>query len=321
MRRNGRLKLKAQDTPGPGAAAESLHAITSDGRVPRPSLPHAVRSPATFGTERLGGRTSSAWERVQLARHPQRPYTLDYVQLMFSEFVELHGDRLFGDDAAIVGGLATLHARTVMLIGHQKGRDTRDNLLRRFGMARPEGYRKALRLMRHAEKFGMPVVTLIDIPGADPSLVAEERGQAFAIAENLLAMSRLRVPIVSAIIGEGGSGGALALGVADRVLMLENAIYSVASPEAAASILWKDGARGPEAAEAMRITADDLLAFGVVDAIVPEPAGGAHTDHAAAAQKLQDALVSQLSQLDRLPPDELVEQRTRRYRAIGVFEA
>jgi acetyl-CoA carboxylase carboxyl transferase subunit alpha len=263
----------------------------------------------------------SAWERVQLARHPRRPYTLDYVPLMFSEFVELHGDRLFGDDAAIVGGLATLQARTVMLIGHQKGRDTRDNLLRRFGMARPEGYRKALRLMRHAEKFGMPVVTLIDIPGADPSLVAEERGQAFAIAENLLAMSRLRVPIVSAIIGEGGSGGALALGVADRVLMLENAIYSVASPEAAASILWKDGARGAAAAEAMRITADDLLGFGVVDAIVPEPAGGAHTDHAAAAQKLQEALVAQLSELDGLPLDELVEQRSRRYRAIGVFEA
>jgi acetyl-CoA carboxylase carboxyl transferase subunit alpha len=279
MRRNGRVKLKTQDTP-----------------------------------------PLSAWERVQLARHPQRPYTLDYVPLMFSEFVELHGDRVFGDDAAIVGGLATLQARTVMLIGHQKGRDTRDNLLRRFGMARPEGYRKALRLMRHAEKFGMPVVTLIDIPGADPSLVAEERGQAFAIAENLLAMSRLRVPIVSAIIGEGGSGGALALGVADRVLMLENAIYSVASPEAAASILWKDGARGAAAAEAMRITADDLLGFGVVDAIVPEPAGGAHTDHAAAAQKLQEALVAQLSELDGLPLDELVEQRSRRYRAIGVFE-
>jgi acetyl-CoA carboxylase carboxyl transferase subunit alpha len=268
-----------------------------------------------------GAPPLSAWERVQLARHPRRPYTLDYVPLMFSEFVELHGDRLFGDDAAIVGGLATLQGRTVMLIGHQKGRDTRDNLLRRFGMARPEGYRKALRLMRHAEKFGMPVVTLIDIPGADPSLVAEERGQAFAIAENLLAMSRLRVPIVSAIIGEGGSGGALALGVADRVLMLENAIYSVASPEAAASILWKDGARGAAAAEAMRITADDLLGFGVVDAIVPEPAGGAHTDHAATAQKLQEALVAQLSELDGLPLDELVEQRSRRYRAIGVFEA
>jgi acetyl-CoA carboxylase carboxyl transferase subunit alpha len=261
----------------------------------------------------------SAWERVQLARHPERPYTLDYVQLTFSDFVELHGDRQFGDDAAIVGGLATLESRTVMLIGHQKGRDTRENVLRRFGMARPEGYRKALRLMRQAEKFGMPVVTLIDIPGADPSLVAEERGQAFAIAENLLAMSRLRVPIVSAIIGEGGSGGALALGVADRVLMQENAIYSVASPEAAASILWKDGGRGSEAAGAMRITAQDLLRFGIVDAIVPEPPGGAHTDCAVAARNLRDSLVEQLAALTSVPLDALVELRARRYRAIGVF--
>src|SRR5437764_1565649 len=183
-----------------------------------------------------------------------------------------------------------------MPIGHKKRRDTSKNLLRRFGMARPEGYRKALRLMRQPEKFGMPVVTMLDIPGADPSLMAEERGQAFAIAENLLAMSRLRVPIVSAIIGEGGSGGALALGVADRVLMQENAIYSVASPEAAASILWKDGGRGAEAAEAMRITAQDLLRFGIGDAIVPEPSGGAHTDHAAAAQALQSALIAQLGE-------------------------
>ena len=180
-----------------------------------------------------------------------------------------------------------LDDRTVMVIGHQKGHDTKENVLRRFGMARPEGHRKALRLMRHAEKFGIPVITLIDIPGADPSLVAEERGQAFSIAENLLAMSRLRVPIVSVIVGEGGSGGALALGLADRVLMLENAIYSVASPEAAASILWNDGARGPEAAEAMKITAPDLLGFGIIDAIIPEPPDGAHTDHAAAAQALQ----------------------------------
>ena len=262
----------------------------------------------------------TAWERVQLARHPERPYTLDYVQLIFSDFVELHGDRQFGDDAAIVGGLATLQTRTVVLIGHQKGRDTRENLLRRFGMARPEGYRKALRLMRQAEKFGIPVVTLIDIPGADPSLVAEERGQAFAIAENLLAMSRLRVPIVSAIIGEGGSGGALALGVADRVLMQENAIYSVASPEAAASILWKDGGRGAEAAEAMRITAQDLLRFEIVDAIVSEPPGGAHTDHGAAAQTLREALVEQLAALDEVPLDVLVEHRARRYRDIGVFQ-
>jgi acetyl-CoA carboxylase carboxyl transferase subunit alpha len=279
--RNGRVRLKAQD---------------------------AASSP-------------TAWDRVQLARHPERPYTLDYVQLIFSDFLELHGDRLFGDDAAIVGGLATLQTRTVMLIGHQKGRDTRENLLRRFGMARPEGYRKALRLMQQAEKFGMPIVTLIDIPGADPSLVAEERGQAFAIAENLLAMSHLRVPIVSAIIGEGGSGGALALGLADRVLMQENAIYSVASPEAAASILWKDGGRGAEAAEAMKITAPDLLRFGIIDAIVPEPPGGAHADHGLAAQQLRQALVEQLEALDEVPLDALVEQRARRYREVGVFRA
>jgi acetyl-CoA carboxylase carboxyl transferase subunit alpha len=261
----------------------------------------------------------AAWERVQLARHAQRPYTLDYLRLGFTDFVELHGDRRFGDDAAIVGGLAALGSRTVMVIGHQKGRDTRENVLRRFGMARPEGYRKALRLMKQAEKFGIPVVTLIDIPGADPSLVAEERGQAFAIAENLMAMSDLRTPIVSVIIGEGGSGGALALGVGDRVLMLENAVYSVASPEAAASILWKDGSRGAEAAEAMRITAPDLLRFGIVDGIIAEPAGGAHTDHAAAAQALQTALVAQLAELDDVPIDTLLDQRARRYRGIGVF--
>ncbi|MDQ3811601.1 MAG: acetyl-CoA carboxylase carboxyltransferase subunit alpha [Chloroflexota bacterium] len=264
-------------------------------------------------------RALTAWERIQLARHPQRPFTLDYLQLAFGDFVELHGDRLFADDAAIVGGLAALDGRTVMVIGHQKGRDTRDNLLRRFGMARPEGYRKALRLMRHAEKFELAVITLIDIPGADPSLAAEERGQAFAIAENLLAMAQLRVPIVSAIIGEGGSGGALALGVADRVLMLENAIYSVASPEAAASILWKDGSRGPEAAEAMKITAPDLLRFGIVDRVIPEPVGGAHTDHAAAAAALRSAFRESLSELDAVDVEQLVTERAARYRAIGAF--
>jgi acetyl-CoA carboxylase carboxyl transferase subunit alpha len=263
----------------------------------------------------------TAWERVQLARHPQRPYTLDYVRLAFSDFLELHGDRLYGDDAAIVGGLAMLERRTVMVVGHQKGRDTKDNVLRRFGMARPEGYRKALRLMRHAERFGMPVITLVDIPGADPSLVAEERGQAFAIAQNLLAMSRLRVPIVSVIIGEGGSGGALALALADRVLMLENAIYSVASPEAAASILWKDGGRGAEAAEAMKITAPDLLRFGVVDGIIGEPRGGAHTDHVAAAAALKVALQAHLAELDEVPLDQTLDARARRYRGIGVFQA
>jgi acetyl-CoA carboxylase carboxyl transferase alpha subunit len=262
---------------------------------------------------------TTAWDRVQLARHPRRPYTLDYLQLAFTDFLELHGDRLFGDDAAVVGGLAALEGRTVMVVGHQKGRDTRDNLQRRFGMARPEGYRKALRLMRHAEKFGVPVVTLIDIPGADPSLVAEERGQAFAIAENLLAMSRLRVPIVSVVIGEGGSGGALALGLADRVLMLENAIYSVASPEAAASILWKDGARGAEAAEAMKITAPDLLGFGIIDGIVPEPPGGAHTDHDASARLLGESLREAIDELSEVPGDELRRRRRAKFRSLGVF--
>jgi acetyl-CoA carboxylase carboxyl transferase subunit alpha len=233
----------------------------------------------------------------------------------------LHGDRLFGDDAAIVGGLASLDGRTVMVIGHQKGRDTKENVLRRFGMARPEGYRKALRLMRQAAKFGIPIVTLIDIPGADPSLAAEERGQAFAIAENLLAMTQLPVPFVSVIIGEGGSGGALALGVADRVLMLEHAVYSVASPEAAASILWKDGARGPEAAEALKITAPDLLRFQIIDGIVPEPPGGAHTDHAAAAQALRTALLEQLAELESIPVERLVAERAERYRGIGAFSS
>jgi acetyl-CoA carboxylase carboxyl transferase subunit alpha len=267
----------------------------------------------------MDGRVLTAWDRVQLARDPQRPYTLDYLQLAFADFVELHGDRLFADDAAIVGGLASLDGRTVMVVGHQKGRDTKENVLRRFGMARPEGYRKALRLMREAEKFGLPIVTLIDIPGADPSLAAEERGQAFAIAENLLAMIQLRVPFVSVIIGEGGSGGALALGVADRVLMLENSVYSVASPEAAASILWKDGARGAEAAEAMKITAPDLLRFGIIDGIVPEPPGGAQTDHPAAAQAVRAALVQHIARLSEVPVDELVAERARRYRRIGAF--
>jgi acetyl-CoA carboxylase carboxyl transferase subunit alpha len=262
---------------------------------------------------------SGAWARVQLARHPHRPYTLDYLALAFADFTELHGDRQFGDDPAIVGGLASLDGRTVMVVGHQKGRDTRENLLRRFGMARPEGYRKTLRLMRHAEKFGLPLIALIDIPGADPSLAAEERGQAFAIAENLLSMVQLRVPTVSVIIGEGGSGGALAVGVADRVLMLENAIYTVASPEAAASILWKDGSRGAEAAEAMKVTAPDLLRFGIIDAIVPEPAGGAHTDTAAAARLLRGALIDQLEALDGRAPDELVARRAERYRSIGAY--
>lgn len=263
---------------------------------------------------------SQAWERVQLARHPQRPFTLDYIQLLCTNFIELHGDRRFGDDPAIVAGMASFEGRTVMVMGHQKGRNTKENVLRHFGMAQPEGYRKVLRLMRHAEKFQIPVITFIDIPGADPSLAAEERGQAFAIAENLLCMIQLRVPIVSVIIGEGGSGGALALAVADRVLMLENAVFSVASPEAAASILWKDGARGPDAAEPMRMTAPDLLGFGIVDDIVPEPPGGAHTDHRAAVNALRPFLSRALAEVEGLSSDALVQERSQRYRAIGLNE-
>lgn len=268
----------------------------------------------------------SAWDRVQLARHPQRPYALDYIKWLFGEFIELHGDRRFADDPAIVGGPAALDGQTVMVIGQQKGRDTKENALRRFGMPRPEGYRKALRLMRHAEKFGFPVLALIDTPGADPTLPSEERGQAFAIAENLLAMAGLRVPYVAVIIGEGGSGGALALALADRVLMLENSIYSVASPEASASILWRDSAYKAEAAAAMKITAPDLYRFRVIDAVVPEPPGGAHTDHRAAALLLKQAVLEQFAALarcygagDRLDVDRLLADRYARYRRIGVF--
>jgi acetyl-CoA carboxylase carboxyl transferase alpha subunit len=259
----------------------------------------------------------SAWERVWVARDAQRPTTLEYLELAFTDFIELHGDRLRGDDHAIVGGFAALDGRTVMVIGHQKGRNTRENTYRRFGMARPEGYRKALRLMRHAEKFRLPVVTLIDIPGADPSLAAEEGGQAFAIAENLYAMSQLRVPVVSVICGEGGSGGALALGIADRVLMLEHAVYSVASPEAAASILWRDGKQAPAAAEALKITAEHMGEFGIIDGIVPEPAGGAQMDPVGMAANLHDALVSHLADIVDADPQALVAARMERYRRLG----
>jgi acetyl-CoA carboxylase carboxyl transferase subunit alpha len=278
-------------------------------------------------SERTSGYTApSAWERVQLARHPERPYTLDYVGLLFSDYVELHGDRLFADDPAVVGGLAAFDGRTVMVVGHQKGRDTRENVRRRFGMARPEGYRKALRLLRHAERFGLPVISFVDTPGADPTLQAEERGQAWAIAENLFAMARLAVPLVAVIIGEGGSGGALAIAMGDRVLMLENAIYSVVSPEGCAAILWKDAARAPEAAEAMQITADAMLRHGVIDAIVPEPAGGAHTDPAGAAAALGAALRAALAELDARygrpggwDTAALLADRFARYRGLGPF--
>ncbi|HJV56215.1 MAG TPA: acetyl-CoA carboxylase carboxyltransferase subunit alpha [Methylomirabilota bacterium] len=262
----------------------------------------------------------TAWQRTQIARHPKRPHTLDLVNLLLEDWVELHGDRVFGDDKAIVGGLATFDGEPVVVIGHQKGRDTRENIARNFGMPHPEGYRKALRLMQLAGKFGKPIITLIDTPGAYPGLAAEERGQAEAIARNLREMAGLPTPIVCVVTGEGGSGGALALGVGNRVLMLEYAIYSVISPEGCAAILWGEAAKAPEAAELMRVTAPDLLKLGVIDAIVPEPVGGAHRNWEAAAASLRAVLREQLWQLKSKSEAELIEERQEKFRRIGVFE-
>jgi acetyl-CoA carboxylase carboxyl transferase subunit alpha len=260
------------------------------------------------------------WQRTQLARHPRRPHTRDLFKLLFDDFVELHGDRVYGDDAAIVGGLARFEGRGVVVIGHQKGRDTREKIARNFGMPHPEGYRKALRLMHLAQKFGKPIVTFIDTPGAYPGLGAEERGQAEAIARNLREMAGLRVPILSVVTGEGGSGGALAIGMGNRVLMLEYAIYSVISPEGCAAILWGDAAKAPDAAESMRITAPDLLRLGVIDGIVPEPVGGAHRDWEGAAGNLREALREHLRPLASMSPEDLVANRYEKFRKIGAFE-
>jgi len=259
------------------------------------------------------------YQRVQLARHPRRPYALDYIERCFTEWAELHGDRHYGDDPAIVAGLALLGERSVMVIGQQKGRDTKENLMRRFGMPNPEGYRKALRLMKLAERFGVPVVTLVDTPGAYPGLGAEERGQAEAIAVNLREMARLAVPVVTVVIGEGGSGGALAIAVSDTVLVFENSIYSVISPEGCASILWRDGKKAPLAAAALGLTAPDLLRLGVVDGVMPEPLGGAHRDPAQAAATLRAAVIGHLDRLSGVPTGERVEQRLQKYRRMGVF--
>jgi acetyl-CoA carboxylase carboxyl transferase subunit alpha len=267
-------------------------------------------------------RNLTPLQRVQVARSSRRPFTLDYVRLCFTDFIELHGDRLYREDAAIAGGWARLDGETVMVIGHQRGRDTKENLKRNFGMPHPEGYRKALRLMKLAEKFHVPVVTFIDTPGAWAGLGAEERGQSEAIARNLFEMSRLEVPIIATIIGEGGSGGALALGVADRVNMLENAVYSVIAVEGCAAILWKDG-KSPEmrekAASALRITAPDLFELKVVDEIIPEPPGGAHADHQVIAQNLHDALLRNVDELRRIKPDKLVRRRREKYLRMGQF--
>ena len=263
--------------------------------------------------------TLTPWQRVQLARHPKRPYTLDYLQMTFHDFSELHGDRLFCDDRAVVGGLARLDDHKVMVIGTQKGRETKENILRNFGSAHPEGYRKALRLMRLADKFGLPIVALIDTAGAYPGIGAEERHIAEAIAVNLREMMLLEVPIIAAVIGEGGSGGALGIGVADRVLILENAYYSVISPEGCAAILWRDRAAAAKAAEALKITAKDLRELGLVDEIIPEPLGGAHNDPAAIARTLKQHLLKQLKQLNKLSAADRLKKRYAKYRSYGPY--
>ena len=261
----------------------------------------------------------SRWQRVQLARHPDRPYTLDFINLMTTNFIELHGDRHYRDDKAIVGGFAQLDDYKVMMIGHQKGRDTKSNVYRNFGMSNPEGYRKALRLMKLAEKFNKPVITMLDTPGAYPGLEAEERGQAEAIARNLFEMSRLRVPIIVCIIGEGASGGALGIGVGDRILMLENCWYSVISPESCSSILWRSWDYKEQAAEALKLTATDLLEQKIIDRIIPEPLGGAHKNHKQAADNLKKALIEELDQLVKIKKDKLVQSRIDKFGSMGPY--
>jgi acetyl-CoA carboxylase carboxyl transferase subunit alpha len=265
-------------------------------------------------------RNLTPWQRAQLARHAKRPHTLDFFRLLLEDFVELHGDRVYADDRAVVGGLAWLDSEPVVVVGHQKGRDTRENIARNFGMPHPEGYRKALRLMQLGAKFGRPVITFIDTPGAFPGLGAEERGQAEAIARNLREMAGLPVPVVSVVTGEGGSGGALAIGVANRVLMLEYAIYSVISPEGCAAILWSDGSRAPDAAELMRITAPDLLRLGAIDGVVPEPGGGAHRNWEETAANLRGALRTHLTELRGMSSEALIQDRHDKFRRIGVFD-
>ncbi len=269
-------------------------------------------------------RNLTRWQRVQLARHPERPYTQDYIYMIFQDFVELHGDRAFGDDKAIIGGFAKLKdgkgfSQSVAVIGHQKGRDTKSNLYRNFGMANPEGYRKALRIMKLAEKFKKPVITFIDTPGAFPGIEAEERGQAEAIARNLFEMSKLETPIICVIIGEGASGGAIGIGVGDKILMLENAWYSVISPESCSSILWRSWSFKEQAAEALKLTASDLIEFGIIDRVIPEPIGGAHRNPEQTAHTLKEALIEELKPLLQKDRQTLVEERIEKFAKMGVF--
>lgn len=269
--------------------------------------------------QRLAAEQERVWHRVELARHPQRPYTLDYIALLFENFQEIHGDRAFGDDRAIVCGMARFHGEPVLVVGHQKGRDTKERVVRNFGQPKPEGYRKALRAMNLAAKFGRPVLTLVDTQGAYPGVDAEARGQAEAIARNLREISRLRVPIVVTVTGEGGSGGALAIAIGDKINMLENAFYSVISPEGCASIMWRDASKKELAAEALKITAEDLLALGLIDEIVPEPEGGAHRDHKKMMETLDAVLQRSLAELRSLSREELLSRRYEKFRRMGQF--
>ena len=260
----------------------------------------------------------TAWQKVQLARHPQRPYTLDYINMLMSDFIPLHGDRLFGDDKAMICGLAKLDKTKVVVIGHQKGRDTTENLKRNFGCAHPEGYRKALRIMQMAEEFSLPVVVFIDTPGAYPGIGAEERGQSHAIAVNLREMAAIATPIMAIVIGEGGSGGALGVGVADRVAVLENSYYSVISPEGCAAILWKDGAKAAQAAEVLKLTGSDLLKMGIIDEVISEPLGGAHRDAQKTALNIKESILRNLKELESIDKEELLKLRYKKFRSIGV---
>ncbi len=264
-------------------------------------------------------RELTPWQKVQIARHPKRPTFLEFVEMIFSDFLELHGDRLYRDDPAMVGGLAYLEGIPVTVVGQQKGRDTKENIYRNFGMPHPEGYRKALRLMKQAAKFKRPIISMIDVVGAYPGIEAEERGQGEAVARSIMEMAALETPIIVVITGEGGSGGALGIGVGDRILMLEHAYYSVISPEGCASILWKDASKAPQAVEALRVTAEDLMKFQVIDEIIPEPLGGAHRDPNKTAEAIKEALLRNLTSLMEIPPERLKEERYNKYRKIGIF--
>lgn len=301
------------------AKIQELRFVSNDNAINIEEEIHTLQEKCRSKTKNIFASLTQ-WQISQLARHPQRPYTLDYIPLLFTEFQELHGDRHFADDHAIVGGLARLDGRSVMVIGQQKGRDTKEKLFRNFGMPRPEGYRKALRLMQLAEKFSVPIITFIDTPGAYPGVGAEERGQSEAIATNLKMMPGLRVPIIAVVIGEGGSGGALAIGVADKIFMLQYSTYSVISPEGCASILWKSADKAPEAAAALGITADKLLSLGLIDDIIPEPLGGAHRDYEVIAAQIKDTLVTNLNLLQQKSTDQLIDDRFQRIMNFGHYK-